>query len=399
MGPRYLLIALFAAAPAAASSAEVTEERLLASLREDHPALVAARAVEEEARAESLRARLVPNPAVDYGTERPSGTTTQEEWGVSWALPFDGRFGARKGVAREGEAAAAVRAARMRLEARLRLRELFAAWLGASERSAALGRHAASIEALASRARARAAAGEATGLEARRLDLEASQARGDLASAEVERDAARAALAAWAELPAGSSPARSPLPDGAPELDAASHPSVRLREAELRVAEAERDLASRLLFTPALRAGYQTQRDPAGGEHSGPVLSASLSVPIFERGQADRARAGARLRAAEAEQARARALAAAETPVVRAAWERLAAEAATAHAAAAELSRLEEAARAAWTAGEMPLTDLLDTLRSTLGARVRDAKAHAAALSAHAALEAAAGRPLTGEAR
>ena len=399
MGSRFLLLVLAAAVPAVATPAEVTEENLLASLRADHPALVTASAVEEESRAESLRATLLPNPSVDYGTERPAGATKQDEWGVSWALPFDGRYRARKDVAREGEAVASARADGMRLGARLRLRESFAAWLRASERTAALVRHAESLETLAARARARATAGEATGLEARRLELEASEARGDLAAAEVERDTARAALAAWTVLSDGAVPARSALPAGAPDLEASDSPSVRLREAEARAAEAERTLASRLLFSPEVRAGYQTQRDPAGTERSGPVLSASLSLPLFDRGQADRARAAARLRSAQAELALARAAASAEAPVARASFTRLAAAAATARAALADVSRLEDAARAAWTAGEMPLTDLLDTLRSALGVRLRDAESHAAALAAHAALEAAAGRPLTGEAR
>lgn len=399
MGPRFLLLALVAALPAAATPAEVTEESLLASLREDHPALVAAAAVEEAARADSRRARLLPNPAVDWATERPSGATKQDEWGLSWALPFDGRWGARKATALAGEAVASARAGEIRLAARLRLREAFAAWLRASERAVALSRHASALEGLAARARARAEAGEATGLEARRLELEASQTRGDLASTEVEREGARARLAEWVTLPDGATPARSGVPGTSADLDATAHPSVRTREAELRVADAERSLASRLLLSPGLRAGYQTQRDPAGGERSGPVFSASITFPLFDRGQTDRARAAARLRAAEAELALVRAAASALVPAARAACDRLAAEAVSARSSASGLSRLEEAARAAWAAGEMPLTDLLDTLRSVLGARLRDTDAHASALAAHAALEAAAGRPLTGEAR
>ncbi|MHB1047327.1 MAG: TolC family protein [Thermoanaerobaculia bacterium] len=399
MESRFLLLVLAAAVPAAATPAEVTEESLLASLRADHTALAAASAVEEESRAESLRAKLLPNPSVGYGTERPSGATKQDEWGVSWALPFDGRYGARRAVAREGEAVASARADGMRLGARLRLRAAFAAWLRASERAAALTRHAESLAALAAQARARATAGEATGLEARRLELEASEARGDLAAAEVERDTARSSLFAWIVLPADAVPVRSSLPEGVADLDASASPSVRLREAEARAAEAERTLASRLLFSPEVRAGYQTQRDPAGTEHSGPVFSASVSLPLFERGQAEHARAAARLRSAQAELALARAAAAAQAPVARTSFARLAAAAATARAALADVSLLESAARAAWTAGEMPLTDLLDTLRSALGVRLRDAESHAAALAAHAALEAAAGRPLTGEAR
>lgn len=399
MGSRFLLLVLSAALSAAAMAAEVTEESLLASLRDDHPALVAAAAVEEEARADSQRARLLPNPSVDWATERPSGATRQDEWGLSWALPFDGRWGTRKAIAHAGEAAASARAGETRIGARLRLREAFAAWLRASERAAATSRHAAALDALAARARARADAGEATGLEARRLELEASQARGDLASAEVERDSARARLGEWVTLPDDASPARSGIPGPTTALDATAHPSVRTREAERRVAEAERSLASRLLLSPAIRAGYQKQRDPAGGEHSGPVLSASVTLPVFDRGQADRVRAEARLRAAEAELALARAAATARAPAARAAYDRLAAEAASARASASGVSRLEEAARAAWAAGELPVTDLLDTLRSVLGARLRDADAHASALAAHAALEAAAGRPLTGDAR
>jgi cobalt-zinc-cadmium efflux system outer membrane protein len=399
VGFRFLLLVFAAALPAAAIPAEVTEESLLASLREAHPALVAAAAIEEEARAEARRARLFPNPSVDWAGERPSGATKQDEWGLSWALPFDGRRGARRNVALAGEASASARAGEVRLTARVRLREAFAAWLRASERVAAFTGHAAALEKLAARARARAEAGEATGLEARRLELEASQARGDLASAEVERDGARARLAGWATLPDGAAPSRSALPGAAPALEGDGHPSVRTREAERRVAEAERTLASRLLLSPAFRAGYQTQRDPAGGEHSGPVFSASVTLPLFDRGQADRARAAARLRGAEAALALVRAAATAEVPAARAAWERLAAEAASARTSASGVSRLEEAARAAWAAGELPLTDLLDTLRSALGARLRDAEAHASALAAHAALEAAAGRPLTGDAR
>lgn len=399
MGFRFLLLVFAAALPAAAIPAEVTEESLLASLREDHPALVAAAAVEEEARAESRRARLLPNPTIDYAGERPSGATKQDEWGLSWALPFDGRWSARGDAALAGEAAASARAGGVRLATRLRLREAFAAWLRASERAAALTGHAAALERLASRARARAAAGEATGLEARRLELEAAQAQGDLASAEVERDGARARLAEWVTLPDGAAPSRSALPSAAPALEGDVHPSVRAREAERRVAEAERTLASRLLLSPAFRAGYQTQRDPAGGEHSGPVFSASITLPLFDRGQADRAQAAARLRAAEAGLALVRAAASAEVPAARTAWERLTAEANAARSSASGVSRLEEAARAAWAAGELPLTDLLDTLRSALGARLRDAEAHACALAAHAALEAAAGRPLTGDAR
>lgn len=399
MGTRFLLLMLLAALSAAATPAEVTEESLLASLREDHPAFVAAAAVEEEARADSRRARLLPNPSIEWAGERPSGATKQDEWGLSWALPFDGRRGARKAAALAGEAAASARAGEIRLAARLRLREAFAAWLRAAERASALSRHAAALDSLAARARARADAGEATGLEARRLELEAAQARGDLASAEVEREAARARLGEWVTLPADAVPGRSEAPAPVAELDAAAHPSVRTREAELRVAEADRSIASRLLLSPAIRAGYQTQRDPAGGEHSGAVFSASVTLPLFDRGQADRARAEARLRAAEADLALVRAAAATVVPAARTAWDRLAAEAAAARASASGVSRLEDAARAAWAAGELPLTDLLDTLRSVLGARLRDADAHASAVAAHAALEAAAGRPLTGEAR
>ncbi len=106
----------------------------------------------------------------------------------------------------------------------------------------------------------------------------------------MERDTARASLAPWTELPAGAVPARSALPAGAEDLDASASPSVRRREAGARAAEAERTLASRLLFSSEVRAGDQTQRDPAGTERSGPVLSASLSLPLFGRGQAESAR-------------------------------------------------------------------------------------------------------------
>ena len=65
----------------------------------------------------------------------------------------------------------------------------------------------------------------------------------------------------------------------------------------------------------------------------------------------------------------------------------------------AESERAVESATATFRLGESRLTDLLETLRSVLSARLAALDLYAAALEAHRTLELAAGRPLSTEER
>ncbi|HKI01299.1 MAG TPA: hypothetical protein VKK31_04920, partial [Thermoanaerobaculia bacterium] len=80
-----------------------------------------------------------------------------------------------------------------------------------------------------------------------------------------------------------------------------------------------------------------------------------------------------------------------------AAYDLLRAEAARAGQAAEETKELLAGAAASYQLGESGLTDLLDTLRAALAARITALEVREAALAAHRDLEAATGRPFTGD--
>ncbi|HYO16648.1 MAG TPA: TolC family protein, partial [Thermoanaerobaculia bacterium] len=121
------------------------------------------------------------------------------------------------------------------------------------------------------------------------------------------------------------------------------------------------------------------------------------TVPLFDRRQADRLEAEARLSTARVELELARARAAAERAGALAAYDRLRTEAIEAGRAAAEIGDLLAGAAAAYQLGESGLTDLLDTLRAALAARITALEVREAALAAQRDLEAATGRPLSGD--
>ena len=79
-----------------------------------------------------------------------------------------------------------------------------------------------------------------------------------------------------------------------------------------------------------------------------------------------------------------------------AAYRALSAAVREAAAPAADADRVITAATAAFRAGEASLTDLLDSLRAAMTARLGEIELRGQALEAHRALEAALGRPLVG---
>ena len=388
---RAIVLFLFLAPEAFA----LTEEEFLAAVSGSHPAAVALAGERELAAAEALRASLLPNPAIEATVEElPDARETAA--GVTWTPPL-GRALRREAAERGLDAAESrLEAARFRL--RLDLREIYAEWAFAWERRELLAAHLARVGELAERARARAEAGEIPGLAARRFTLEEAQARADLGRAEARLSAARAALAAWHPgIVPEARPAALPLPPPAgavPEL--ALRPDVAAREREVERAEALRRLSERIFEAPALGLGWKRIEDRSA-EASGPVVSAGWTVPLFDRRQADRREAEARLATARADLELARVRAQAERAGALAAFERLRTEAAEADRAAAETGDLLAGASASYQLGESGLTDFLDTLRAALSARITALEVREAAAEAQRDLEAAAGRPLTGD--
>jgi outer membrane protein, heavy metal efflux system len=387
--------------PAVLAGQEVpvlTEAEFLAAVTEAHPAAVALAGERELAAAEAVRASLLANPAVEASIEEPDGAARETTASMTWTPPLDGRRALRREAAERGLAAAESRVEAARFRLRLDLRAAYAAWAFAWERRELLAAHLTRVGELAERARARAEAGEIPGLAARRFTLEEAQARADLGRAEARLAAARAALAAWHPgIAPDARPAPLPLPP-APRADPelAGRPDLVAREREVERAESLRRLSERIFEAPELGLGWKRIEDRSA-EASGPVVSAGWTVPLFDRRQADRREAEARLSTARAELELARVRAQAERAGALAAFDRLRAEAAEAGRAAAQTGDLLAGAAASYQLGESGLTDLLDTLRAALAARITALEVREAALDAQRDLEAATGRPLTGD--
>jgi len=375
---------LFARVLVGDTGPRITESQFLEPLESGHPALVALGQSLAEAEAAARSARTLSNPELGASREAP-GELEQLDVSVSWQLPHLGRR--RLAVA---AADAGVTAARSRLEAertalRQAVRETFARWATSTATAETLGRWSGELERLAARERERAASGEASGLDARRLALAASEARGRLARAEAERLEALAAARAWrADLAPDAIPELPPLGD--PGATVENHPLLVALRAELEAAAAERDLASRVLDMPSLSAGWQRQE--AGGEVAdGATMGLSWTVPLFDQRQAERERTRARVETASARLELAEREIHAGREGALTAYGALRAAATAASSAAGDSSGVTTAATAAFQAGETTVTDLLDALRSATEAEVAALELYAEALAARRRLE------------
>lgn len=387
------LVAALSAVPAAlGQSPPVTEAELFAAAGEDHPALAALREEVGAARAAALAAASLADPVLGVEREDPGGAAEQVDLTLAWQPPGPDR-GLRRDAAEHGIAAAEARLRAERLAVHVGLHQVFADWALAQARADRLTEHARGLADLARRERARADRGESSGLEARRLELAASEARSRVALAEADLAAARGAVAAW--IPALGDdarpelPALPPVPDALPERP----PRVEALAEELAAARLSRRAASRIVGWPELTAGWQRQ-DFDAGSAEGPILGFSWPLPLLDRNRAERSLTTAREQAAEARYEAAVIRLDAERDGALAAYRRLEAGAGEAREATAGNAAMLAGALAAFEHGEASVTDLLETLRSALDAEGSALDVHAAALAAFRRLEEAAGIPL-----
>ncbi len=411
-----LLPALFAA-PAAAQvggvpqrtprgdARIVTEAEFLSALDDSHPAVAESSEALALARAGIMAAATRENPMFAVVREDPDGPVEQVDWTLSWQLPGAGR---RPRIAAREEAADAT-AARLQqqlLSLRLRMREVYADWAFASARHERLAGQAERVEALAEREILRAERGEASGLEARRLELAAGSLWARVALAAAAAEQARARAAGWSVLPPDARPVLPMLPaapepggraDGARSsgrasgaLSSKSHPLVRAAERELAAATLERQAARRFVRSPEVSLGWQRQE--AGHESiDGPVLGLAWSVPVFARNRAEKAASEARVSGARARLERVRRELESARAGNRESFQHLAEAFGDAAAALGGNERMLEGAEAAFRHGEASLTDLLETYRSVTESELAVLDLHQAALAAHRELERVAG--------
>lgn len=395
------------ASPGAAQS--LTEAEAVARMRAEHPRVTALRFGVREFAADARGRTLLPNPAVAY-TREEAGAAVDHFLLVSQELSLRGRRRLLGEAAGHAVSARAAEADARLLAVETELRLVFADLLLAQERVRSLAAGAGRLDGLIAVLRTREEQGEGSRFDRLRAEREAAEVDADRALADIARRQAQARLAAF--FAAGTDPdgltAAGRLDDyPAPESASAPPPEGR-RDYRALGLEAERwraeGRAARRLRLPSAQVtgGLKRSAGPgspgagAGSPGAGFVLGASLSVPLFDRGQTQAARASAARERVEAER---RALAARIAAEVRAASAAAVGERELADRYRAEsVSRADELvaiATAAYEEGEFGILELLDAHRVSLRANLRSLDLSASARRAAVELDRAAGREMT----
>ncbi|MBA3853606.1 MAG: hypothetical protein C0503_04270 [Gemmatimonas sp.] len=351
-----------------------------------HPEIAAARAALRAADADVRQASAFANPTLSWQYERTSaGSNTNSQHITTLAQPLAlGRRRGRRGVAvaRFDAATASLRAAE--LDVATRVIRAYAA-LGAAERQAAIARAGSEeFDRAMAALQARREAGDISGYELRRSRLEAARLAAQRAAREADvRRAQRTLAALLAPTPDDAIDAtglRVSLPTaqalrehaaalgrtavGDSALDA--RPDVAAAAARVREAQAAADLAAwERVPVPSLVGGIKTERAAGLGTLNGIAAGVSIPLPLLDRRTAAAEAATADAAAADASfvatRQRARVEAHAALDALRTAQVQLDA---LAPALGDEATRAVDAARLAYTEGEITLDAWLLALRA-----------------------------------
>jgi cobalt-zinc-cadmium efflux system outer membrane protein len=361
--------------------ASIQEAELISELSTRDPRVAGIAGRIAAARADVTTARARPNPSISLEREEPfvdgSGSPTNY---LRLSLPLDlsGRRGLQIGAAEASVRAAASDGTQTALEIVVAGLRLFDDAARARMQVELLTDARASLARAVEIARQRAKAGDASGYEVQRFELELAAHDDELASAQIELHRGRAQLGALLGRP-GELDAASTLdvPGSVPVLDellASASERADLRSARLRGESASRRARAAgrgWVPTPTVMAGAVTQ-DLGDRTGTGYVVGLGLSIPVFDRGNGEAARARAEQLSAAAE---ARWLERQIPATVRVAHATLLARIEQARRLGpGQLERLDVILRAAETAfreGNASVVELLDAHRAARGVRTR----------------------------
>jgi len=383
----------------------LTEQQALARMRAEYPHVQVLRLTVRELEADVRERTVLTNPIVSY-TREDTGLTADDFLLVSQEFSSWGRrrlLGEAAGRLVDA-AEAGVEADLLAVETNLRL--VFTDLLEAQEQVRSLEAGMIQLRALVTVLRQREEEGEGPRFDRLRVEREEADVETDLAVAQIGRRMAQARLVAFFApgidpeglSAAGNLGARRALSDTTSLRARALERRSDYRALTLHVArwETERRAADRLRLPAALLTGGMKRADSSGAGDIGYAVTAALSVPVFDRGQVQVARADAGRARVEAER---RALAA-----------RIAADVSAAHAAAIRYRDLADRYRAvsveratelvtivtaAYEEGEYGILELLDARRVTLRAQLRLLELSAAARRAAIDLDRAVGEEMT----
>jgi cobalt-zinc-cadmium efflux system outer membrane protein len=386
-------------AGAAAQTAALTESEVIAQIGNESPRVQAARAGVDVARADILAAGRWPNPRFTFNREAVAGIA-EEMFMVSQPLPITGRrqLDVRAATARVEASSrrAEEQIRRVRTEARLAFTDLWAA----QERERELARGGERLNGLAVILAKREAAGDAAGFDRLRAEREVTEVETSRAVATAERAQAQAILAGFLAGPhhAGGIEAVRPVatPAAIPPLEdlmaraETSRGDLLALAREVEAAQfAGQSAGRRSVPEPEVVAG--TKASNAAGGDVGSIFSVHVALPLFDRGQPERAAAQARGRQAQAEASVLRQTIRAQITGWRAAVvERR--EIADRHRVALQAAdEIERIARISYEAGERGILELLDAFRTVSSARLRQAEVDAGVREAEIELAFASG--------
>ena len=401
-------IALFCAALAVsltptrtdAQSVNLTEADALARLSAESPRVRASRAVIDVAKADVIGAGRWPNPRLTIDREAVAGTT-EYLTRVGQPLPINGQRGLQVRAASALVDASTGRSddelRRTRADLRLAFAQLVAAQVRERELIAARDHLRTVAEALAKRE----TAGDAAGFDRLRAEREVLDIDADRAVAASERARAQARLATFigeAGDPFGIVATPSPIiARTVPSVEElvrhaeSTRGELRALSKEIEATQFSAQAADRRWIPePEVIAG--TKSSSLGNGDIGSVFGVQASIPLFDRGQAERASARTRGNLAEARAAAFRAALRGEIAGWRAALieRRQTAERYRA-SAVSSADQIERIAQISYDAGERGILELLDAYRSGATARVRQAMLDAAVREAEIELELASG--------
>lgn len=381
MSLRILLLATIVAMPLGARAQpieppQISERDFVERVLAGSPRLDVIAARIETARAEIADARVRPNPSLSVDREAVAGVA---ESYARLALPLDlsGRRGLRVRAAEHGVAAAQAESELDRELLVIDALDLYydAAWLRLRARTLRDSR--AALAKLVDVIRARKTAGESSGYDLERLELELAQYDDTIVDADVELGVARRRLAVLAGARDAQLDASDPLDTApVPGVDAAAVVRARgdHRGALLRVEQAERELAAaRRAWIPSIVLSGGLKTSEASDVGVGYVAGLSLELPVFDRAQGARARSVARIREQRAE---ARAIERDVTLALSAAADELARRASQLAAyrqgPVARVPSLLRRAEVTYREGDRPIVELLDAYRAARDVALRE---------------------------
>jgi len=392
------ILGLFSFVPSV-SGQDLTERDVLQKLSSESPRARALAAQVELARASALTEGLRPNGALSFSREAAGGLP---ETYLLYEQPLS-ITGRRDYLRRAALASAESEGMRVRMQLhdlRVDARLAFLELRLAQERITVFDAERARLEEIVEVLKKREKAGESSGYDRIRAEREVSLLEADQGVAVARLEGARGLLASFfsaSQRPQTLRAAGTLILPVLPDL-----PSL-IDKAETRGdVQAERRLAeSALLSVEAARRKIYPEPVVSGGwkspvidnrRESGYVVSVTVPLPLFDRGQADIARAGIARRAAEA---RAEALTTEVRLRLRGAWEETQARLRSVETyqkrAVAQTEDLVRIARSAYEGGEVGILELLDAFRTQREVRLRMQDLIAAARQSALELERLAG--------